>query len=138
MKTAIKKTKIFVGISGGVDSSVCAYLLKKATPHNFTKLFGRPASIGFRGYDVQGIFVKTWSPEWLPCTWVEEKRDAIRVCAHLDIPFHFLDAEQVYKDDVAAYMIEEYKIGRTPNPDVLCNKVIKFGVMQQYAKDHGA
>ena len=109
-----------MGISGGVDSSVAAYLLKQ------------------QGYDVQGIFVKTWSPEWLPCTWVEEKRDAMRICAALDIPFHFLDASDAYQQGVAQYMIDEYKIGRTPNPDVLCNKVIKFGVMWQYAKEHGA
>ncbi|HTH93240.1 MAG TPA: tRNA 2-thiouridine(34) synthase MnmA [Candidatus Paceibacterota bacterium] len=115
-----KKQTIFVGVSGGVDSSVAAYLLKQ------------------EGYDVQGIFVKTWSPDWLPCTWVDEKRDAMRICAALDIPFHFLDAEEDYKKGVADYMIEEYKMGRTPNPDVLCNKVIKFGVMWQYAKEHGA
>src|SRR5690348_16490253 len=96
-----KKQKIFVGISGGVDSSVAAYLLKK------------------EGHDVHGVFVKTWSPEWLPCTWVDEKRDAMRVCAALDIPFHFLDAEEAYKTGVADYMISEYRAGRTPNPDVL-------------------
>ena len=106
--------KIFVGISGGVDSSVVAYLLKN------------------EGHDVHGVFVKTWSPEWLPCTWVDEKRDAMRVCAALDIPFHFLDAEVDYKKGVADYMIAEYKAGRTPNPDVLCNRVIKFGVMWDY------
>jgi tRNA-specific 2-thiouridylase len=115
-----KRKKIFVGISGGVDSSVVAYLLKK------------------KGYDVHGVFVKTWSPDWLPCTWVDEKRDAMRVCAHLGIPFHFLDAEQEYKQGVAQYMIDEYKAGRTPNPDVLCNRVIKFGVMWEYARSHGA
>lgn len=115
-----KKEKIFVGVSGGVDSSVVAYLLKK------------------QEYDVHGIFVKTWSPEWLPCTWVDEKRDAMRVCASLDIPFHFLDAEEDYKQGVADYMIAEYRAGRTPNPDVLCNRIIKFGVMWQYAKNHGA
>ncbi len=115
-----KQKRIFVGISGGVDSSVAAFLLKQ------------------EGYDVQGIFVKTWSPEWLPCTWVEEKRDAMRICAALDIPFHFLDASEEYKQGVADYMISEYKAGRTPNPDVLCNKVIKFGVMWDYAKAHGA
>lgn len=115
-----KKQKIFVGISGGVDSSVAAYLLKQ------------------EGHDVHGIFVKTWAPEWVPCTWIDEKRDAMRVCAALDIPFHFLDAEEVYKDGVAEYMIAEYKAGRTPNPDVLCNRVIKFGVMWEYAQSHGA
>jgi tRNA-specific 2-thiouridylase len=114
------KQTIFVGVSGGVDSSVAAYLLKK------------------QGYQVHGVFVKTWSPEWLPCTWVEEKRDAMRICAALDIPFHFLDAEEAYKQGVADYMIAEYKAGRTPNPDVLCNRVIKFGVLWDYAKSQGA
>lgn len=113
------KQKIAVGISGGVDSSVAAYLLKK------------------EGHDVIGIFIKTWSPEWLPCTWVDEKRDAMRVCAKLDIPFYFLDAEEGYKKGVAEYMITEYRAGRTPNPDVLCNRVIKFGVLWEYAKKLG-
>lgn len=115
-----KKERIAVGISGGVDSSVAAYLLKA------------------QGYDVIGIFVKTWSPEWLPCTWVDEKRDAMRVCAALDIPFYFLDAEEAYKKGVAEYMINEYQAGRTPNPDVLCNRVIKFGVLWEYAQTLGA
>lgn len=115
-----KKNIVAVGVSGGVDSSVAAYVLKKA------------------GYTVIGIFVKTWSPEWLPCTWVAEKRDAMRVCASLDIPFYFLDASEVYKKEIADYMIAEYQEGRTPNPDVLCNKVIKFGAMWEYAQQLGA
>jgi tRNA-uridine 2-sulfurtransferase len=115
-----KKQKIFVGVSGGVDSSVAAYLLKE------------------EGHEVHGVFVKTWSPDWLPCTWVDEKRDAMRVCAALDIPFHFLDAEEAYKEGVADYMISEYRAGRTPNPDVLCNRVIKFGALWEYAKSQGA
>ncbi len=115
-----KKLKVAVGISGGVDSSVAAYLLKK------------------EGYEVHGVFVKTWSPEWLPCTWVEEKRDAMRVCAQLNIPFHFFDAEESYKKGVADYMIAEYRAGRTPNPDVLCNRVIKFGALWEYAQSIGA
>jgi tRNA-specific 2-thiouridylase len=114
-----KTKKIFVGISGGVDSSVVAYLLKK------------------QGHDVHGVFVKTWSPEWMPCTWIDEKRDAMRVCAALDIPFHYLDAEEAYKQGVADYMISEYRSGRTPNPDVLCNRVIKFGVLWDYVKSQG-
>lgn len=138
MRSQPKNQKIVVGISGGVDSSVAAYLLKKATPNNFSKLFGRPTPKGFRGYEVIGVFVKTWSPEWLPCTWIDEKRDAMRVCAALDIPFHFLDAEEAYKNGVAEYMIAEYRAGRTPNPDVLCNRVIKFGVLWDYAKSLGA
>jgi len=120
MNEGTKKETIAVGISGGVDSSVAAYLLKQ------------------QGYDVIGIFVKTWSPEWLPCTWVDEKRDAMRVCAALDIPFYFLDAEEAYKQGVAEYMINEYRAGRTPNPDVLCNRVIKFGVLWNYAQTLGA
>ncbi len=120
INTMNTKQTIAVGISGGVDSSVAAYLLKEA------------------GYDVIGIFVKTWSPEWLPCTWVDEKRDAMRVCATLDIPFYFLDASDAYKEGVADYMIKEYAQGRTPNPDVLCNRVVKFGVMWQYARQLGA
>lgn len=115
-----KKERVAVGISGGVDSSVAAYLLKK------------------QGYDVIGIFVKTWSPDWLPCTWVDEKRDAMRVCAQLDIPFYFLDAEEEYKKGVAEYMVSEYAKGRTPNPDVFCNRVIKFGALWDYAQKLGA
>jgi tRNA-specific 2-thiouridylase len=69
---------------------------------------------------------------------VDEKRDAMRICAALDIPFHFLDASEEYKQGVADYMINEYKLGRTPNPDVLCNKVIKFGAMWRYAQERGA
>lgn len=114
------KETVAVGISGGVDSSVAAYLLQKA------------------GYNVIGIFVKTWSPEWLPCTWLAEKRDAMRVCAALNIPFHFLDASEEYKQEVAEYMIAEYRAGRTPNPDVLCNRVIKFGAMWRFAQSLGA
>lgn len=117
---SVQKETVAVGISGGVDSSVAAYLLKK------------------QGYNVIGIFVKTWSPEWLPCTWVDEKRDAMRVCAALDIPFYFLDAEEEYKQGVADYMISEYRLGRTPNPDVLCNRVIKFGALWKYAQSLGA
>ena len=109
-----------MGISGGVDSSVSAYLLKK------------------EGYEVHGVYIKPWAPEWLPCNWMGEKRDAMRVCAKLGIRFHFVDGEEVYKNEVAKYMIDEYKHGRTPNPDILCNRVIKFGLMWEYAKSNGA
>ncbi len=115
-----KKLKVFVGVSGGVDSSVAVYLLQK------------------QGYEVHGVFIKTWQPDWVPCTWVDEKRDAMRVCAHLNIPFHFLDAEAEYKQGVADYMISEYAAGRTPNPDVLCNRIIKFGSFMRYALEQGA
>lgn len=112
--------KVFVGLSGGVDSSVSAALLKRA------------------GYDVVGVFIKVWSPEWLPCTWPEERRDAMRVCAALDIPFVTLDLANEYKHGVAEYMIEEYRRGRTPNPDVMCNKEIKFGAFYDWAMKSGA
>ena len=104
----IKKT-VFVGLSGGVDSAVSVALLLKA------------------GYEVVGVFVKTWHPDFLGCNEEEERRDAMRESAHLDIPFLTFDLEDVYKKEVADYMIREYKIGRTPNPDVMCNKEVKFG-----------
>ncbi|MDB5194257.1 MAG: tRNA (5-methylaminomethyl-2-thiouridylate)-methyltransferase, tRNA-specific 2-thiouridylase [Parcubacteria group bacterium] len=112
--------KVFVGLSGGVDSAVSAALLKQA------------------GYDVTGIFIKTWSPDFITCTWREERRDAMRVAAHLDIPFLFFDFEEEYKKGVAEYMIEEYRKGRTPNPDVMCNRVVKFGAFWKKAKEMGA
>jgi tRNA-specific 2-thiouridylase len=112
--------RVFVGISGGVDSSVSAALLKK------------------QGYDVTGVFIKVWQPEWLACTWREERRDAMRVAAHLDIPFVTLDLEKEYKRDVVDYMLREYKAGRTPNPDVMCNKAVKFGAFYDWAMAQGA
>ncbi|CAN5133754.1 tRNA 2-thiouridine(34) synthase MnmA [soil metagenome] len=119
-KPSIFRTKVFVGLSGGVDSAVSAALLLK------------------QGYDVTGVFIKVWSPDFLPCTWREERRDAMRVAAHLNIPFLFFDFEKEYKAGVADYMIDEYKVGRTPNPDVMCNKVVKFGAFWQKAKEMGA
>ena len=115
-----KKQKVFVGVSGGVDSSVSLALLRN------------------QGYDVVGCFIKTWQPDFITCTWKEERRDAMRVCAHLDVPFITIDAEKEYKDNVGEYFINEYKAGRTPNPDVMCNKEIKFGVFLRHALAHGA
>lgn len=112
--------KVFVGVSGGVDSSVSALLLKKL------------------GYNVVGVFIRTWTPDFIDCTWRDERRDAMRVCAHLEIPFLECDAEEAYKKGVADYMIEEYKNGNTPNPDVMCNREVKFGVFWNFAKAHGA
>lgn len=112
--------RVFVGLSGGVDSSVAALRLKK------------------RGYDVVGVFIKVWHPDWLVCNWEEERLDAMRVAAHLDIPFLTCDAEKEYRDDVATYFIREYEAGRTPNPDVMCNKYVKFGAFMRFAKEHGA
>jgi tRNA-uridine 2-sulfurtransferase len=112
--------RVFVGMSGGVDSSVAALRLKQ------------------RGFDVVGVFIKVWHPDWLVCNWEEERLDAMRVAAHLDIPFLTCDAEKEYRDDVAAYFIREYQAGRTPNPDVMCNKHVKFGAFMRFAKDHKA
>ncbi len=112
--------KVFVGLSGGVDSAVSAALLKQ------------------EGYEVTGVFIKAWQPDWLPCTWREERRDAMKVAIALDIPFLFLDLEKEYKKAVVDQMLAEYKAGRTPNPDVLCNREIKFGHFWEFAKEHGA
>ncbi len=125
-------------MSGGVDSSVSAALLKQATPNNFEKLFGRPTPKGFRGYDVTGVFIKVWQPDFIECTWKEDRLDAMRVAAGLGIPFVTLDLEKEYKQGVIDYMIEEYRIGRTPNPDVMCNREVKFGAFWRWAKEQGA
>jgi tRNA-specific 2-thiouridylase len=116
----MKGNKVFVGLSGGVDSAVSAALLKQA------------------GFDVTGVFIKVWSPDFLPCTWRDERRDAMRVAAQLDIPFLFFDFENEYKKGVADKMISEYELGRTPNPDVLCNREIKFGMFWNKANEMGA
>ncbi len=119
MEQKLNKT-VFVGVSGGVDSSVSAALLKD------------------QGYNVVGVFIRTWQPDFIECTWRDERRDAMRVCAHLDIPFLECNGEEAYKKGVADYMIEEYKKGNTPNPDVMCNREVKFGVFWDFAKAHGA
>jgi tRNA-specific 2-thiouridylase len=134
----MKRKIVFVGLSGGVDSAVSAALLKEATPNNFEKLFGRPTPKGFRGYEVVGVFIKTWHPDFLVCNEEEERMDAMRVAAHLDIPFLTFDFADVYKKEVADYMIREYEKGRTPNPDVMCNKEVKFGAFLKKALSMGA
>jgi tRNA-specific 2-thiouridylase len=136
--TIRKMERVFVGLSGGVDSSVSAALLKKATPNNFAKLFGRPTPEGFRGYDVTGVFIKVWQPDFVECTWREDRLDAMRVCAKLEIPFITLDLSKEYKKEVVDYMVAEYKAGRTPNPDVMCNKYVKFGGFFKWAMEQGA
>ncbi|MFZ2484605.1 MAG: tRNA 2-thiouridine(34) synthase MnmA [Minisyncoccia bacterium] len=118
--TSSARGKVFIGLSGGVDSAVSAALLKE------------------QGYDVTGVFIKVWQPDFLPCTWREERRDAMRVALALDIPFLFFDFEEEYKKGVVDAMLSEYKAGRTPNPDVLCNKEVKFGAFWKKAKDLGA
>ncbi len=112
--------RVFVGLSGGVDSSVAALRLMQ------------------QGFDVVGVFIKVWQPEFIQCNWEAERLDAMRVAAHLGIPFLTFDAEQVYKQGVADYMIREYQMGRTPNPDVMCNDTVKFGVFYDWARNMGA
>ena len=112
--------KVFVGMSGGVDSSVSAAILKE------------------KGYDIHGVFIKVWQPDFLACTWKEDKRDAMRVCAQLNIPFQMLDLEKEFKKNVVDYMISEYKKGRTPNPDVMCNAYVKFGGFYDFAMEQDA
>ena len=115
-----QKKRVFVGLSGGVDSAVSAGLLLKA------------------GYDVTGVFIKVWQPDWIECNWKEERLDAMRVAAHFGIPFVTLDLVKEYKQDVIDYMIKEYSNGRTPNPDVMCNRYVKFGGFLKWAKEQGA
>src|SRR3989344_2041085 len=119
---AVKKSKgkVYVAMSGGVDSSVAAALLLK------------------EGYEVIGVFMKVWQPDFLHCTWRTERLDAMRVAAHLGIPFLTWNFEKEYKEGVADYMIREYKAGRTPNPDVMCNKEVKFGAFFRRATEAGA
>jgi len=116
----VKGKKVFVGLSGGVDSAVSAALLAEG------------------GAEVVGVFIKGWYPPELPCTWAEDRRDAMRVAAHLGIPFVTLNASKEYKESVIDYLLSEYRAGRTPNPDIFCNRDIKFGVFYQYAMAHGA
>lgn len=113
------RKKICVAMSGGVDSSVAVLLLKN------------------QGYDVTGVFMKNWSdPNW-PCPWQEDRQDALRVCLKLGIPFETWDFTKEYKTKVVDYMIKEYASGRTPNPDVMCNREIKFGLFFNKAMELG-
>lgn len=112
--------KVFVGLSGGVDSAVSAYLLKK------------------QGHEVTGVFIKGWEPDFLPCTGADDRLSAMRVAAHLGIPFRTYDLSEEYRQSVVEYFVSEYRAARTPNPDVVCNRTIKFGAMWQRAKAEGA
>lgn len=115
-------TRVVVGMSGGVDSSVAALLLKE------------------QGYDVVGIFMKNWddTDENGVCTATEDYDDVVRVCNQLDIPYFAVNFEKEYWDKVFTYFLDEYQAGRTPNPDVMCNKEIKFKAFLEHAMSLGA
>ncbi|MGO4919745.1 tRNA 2-thiouridine(34) synthase MnmA [Maribacter spongiicola] len=116
--------KVVIGLSGGVDSSVAAYLLKE------------------QGYDVIGLFMKNWHDDSVTiseeCPWLEDSNDALIVAEKLGIPFQTVDLSAEYKERIVDYMFKEYEMGRTPNPDVLCNREIKFDVFMKIAMQLGA
>ena len=116
--------RVVVGLSGGVDSSVTAYLLKE------------------QGYDVIGLFMKNWHDDSVTisneCPWLEDSNDALLVAEKLGIPFQTVDLSEQYKEKIVDYMFSEYENGRTPNPDVLCNREIKFDVFMKIAVSLGA
>ncbi len=116
--------RVVVGLSGGVDSSVAAYLLKE------------------QGYEVIGLFMKNWHDDSVTisneCPWLDDSNDAMLVADKLGIPFQTVDLSEQYKERIVDYMFNEYEKGRTPNPDVLCNREIKFDVFMKIAIDLGA
>ena len=115
---------VVVGLSGGVDSSVAAFLLKQ------------------QGYHVIGLFMKNWHDDTVTisdeCPWLDDSNDAMLVAQTLDIPFQTVDLSKEYKLRIVDYMFDEYKRGRTPNPDILCNREIKFDVFLKIALSLGA
>lgn len=115
----MKKKRVIVGMSGGVDSSVAALMLKQ------------------KGYEVIGVFMKNWTheQETSACPWEEEYADMRRVCEQLDIPYYTFNFEQEYRERVFSYFLKEYSVGRTPNPDVMCNTEIKFRVFLERAQE---
>ena len=116
--------RVVVGLSGGVDSSVAAYLLQK------------------QGYEVIGLFMKNWHDDTVTisneCPWLEDSNDALLVAEKLGIPFQTVDLSEQYQEKIVDYMFREYEKGRTPNPDVLCNREIKFDVFMKIAMSLGA
>ena len=115
---------IVVGLSGGVDSSVAAHILKQ------------------KGHHVIGLFMRNWVDDSVTlddeCPWIEDSNDALLVAEKLNIPFHVLDLSKEYKERIVDYMFSEYQSGRTPNPDILCNREIKFDIFLEAALDLGA
>ena len=120
----MKKKRVVVGLSGGVDSSVAAYLLTQ------------------QDYDVIGLFMKNWHDESVTisneCPWLEDSNDAMLVAEKLEIPYQTVDLSAEYKERIVDYMFDEYESGRTPNPDILCNREIKFDVFLKLALSLGA
>ena len=116
--------RVIIGLSGGVDSSVAAYLLKQ------------------QGYEVIGLFMKNWHDDSVTisneCPWLDDSNDAMLVAEKLGIPFQTVDLSEQYKERIVDYMFHEYEKGRTPNPDVLCNREIKFDVFMNIALELGA
>ncbi|CAI9429021.1 tRNA 2-thiouridine(34) synthase MnmA [Candidatus Ornithobacterium hominis] len=123
-KIFIVSKKVVVGLSGGVDSSVAALLLQQ------------------QGYEVIGLFMRNWNDASVTleddCPWVEDSADALLVAEKLGIPFQVIDMSDIYKERIVDYMFAEYEAGRTPNPDVLCNREIKFDVFLETALNLGA
>ncbi|WP_128330320.1 tRNA 2-thiouridine(34) synthase MnmA [Apibacter sp. HY039] len=120
----VNKMKVVVGLSGGVDSSVAAYLLQK------------------EGHEVIGLFMRNWNDAEFTledeCPWVEDSNDALLIAQKLGIPYQVIDLSEIYKERIVDYMFHEYELGRTPNPDVLCNREIKFDIFLKTALSLGA
>ena len=119
LENKVANKRVILGLSGGVDSAVAAILLQKA------------------GAEVHALHMTNWEDDDGYCTAADDLQDARNICEQLDIPLHHANFSKQYRDQVFEYFLDEYKAGRTPNPDVLCNREIKFGVFREYAKRIG-